>query len=151
MKAVLLICILGLVQGDAGSWVIHNERLCGMVIAASESFPWAYMLPIHSLFDSMKVSGLEARVPSWEDVEKLIGDEADSPCEGDIETEAESAFEQSTGLGEQMTVLSESPKVQAPSVDNDVQARTLDNDGANRASAVSLSRIQTVSRYSKHL
>ncbi|KAF4627798.1 hypothetical protein G7Y89_g10354 [Cudoniella acicularis] len=36
--------------GDSGSWVISENRLCGIIIAGRDHLPWAYMLPIEEVF-----------------------------------------------------------------------------------------------------
>jgi len=40
-------------EGDSGSWVVQDGRLCGMIVAGSISPPWAYMLLVEDIFSQI--------------------------------------------------------------------------------------------------
>ncbi|KAL2060453.1 hypothetical protein VTL71DRAFT_9484 [Oculimacula yallundae] len=42
-----------LVEGDSGSWVVQEGRLCGMIVAGSSFPPWAYMLLVEDIFSEI--------------------------------------------------------------------------------------------------
>jgi hypothetical protein len=42
-----------IVEGDSGSWVVQEGRLCGMIVAGSNSPPWAYMLLVEDVFSEI--------------------------------------------------------------------------------------------------
>ena len=61
-------------MGDSGAWVTTENRLCGMVIAGSGSFPWAYMLPIDQIRDDIVAqfgANTAVGLPSEEDLAML--------------------------------------------------------------------------------
>ena len=43
-------------DGDSGSWVMKDHKLCGYIFSRVKSRPWAYMLPISTVFD--EISGI---------------------------------------------------------------------------------------------
>lgn len=49
-----LVCsLIIIVEGDSGSWVVQEGPLCGMIVAGSNSPPWAYMLLVEDIFSEI--------------------------------------------------------------------------------------------------
>lgn len=67
--------------GDSGAWVVQDDKLCGMIIAASGLVPWAYMLPIECVFDDilLTVGGTNITIPSKEEIRNLARKSAFGP------------------------------------------------------------------------
>ena len=40
--------------GDSGSWVTRDSHVCGHIVAAKKSVPWACMLPMYAILDDIK-------------------------------------------------------------------------------------------------
>jgi hypothetical protein len=56
-------------DGDSGSWVIRDHKLCGYIFSRIQGQPWAYMLPIETVFEDIsKVlstdTHLRVRIPT---------------------------------------------------------------------------------------
>ncbi|MCJ1397732.1 hypothetical protein MMC11_000928 [Xylographa trunciseda] len=49
-------------RGDSGSWVLFEGRLCGSIIAGRDHPPYAYMVPIEDVFNSIMTSMKASRV-----------------------------------------------------------------------------------------
>jgi hypothetical protein len=58
-------------ERDVGAWVVHDSSLCGVIYATSSSLPWAYMLTIEEVFKDMTSLGLDARLPTLDDLETI--------------------------------------------------------------------------------
>jgi len=40
-------------DGDSGSWVVRDHKLCGYIFARLDGAAWAYMVPIEPVFDEI--------------------------------------------------------------------------------------------------
>jgi hypothetical protein len=45
----LLIRETNVADGDSGSWVLRNSKVCGCIFARLDGLPWGYMLPIEPI------------------------------------------------------------------------------------------------------
>lgn len=59
-----------LYAGCSGSWVTHRNQLCGMVVVASQTIPWAYIVPATTMLEDMEiVCGVPAQLPDRDDID----------------------------------------------------------------------------------
>lgn len=66
---------MSIVDGDSGSWVIRDEKLCGVIFCRmGNGVKWAYMLPIEAVFRSISKT-LGALHPDWPSPEVQIARE----------------------------------------------------------------------------
>ena len=71
---------MSIVDGDSGSWVIQDEKLCGVIFCRmGNEVEWAYMLPIEAIFQSISktLGSLHPGLPSPEVQiarEEVVGD-----------------------------------------------------------------------------
>ena len=116
---------MSIVDGDSGSWVIRDEKLCGVIFCRmGNGVEWAYMLPIEAVFRSISKT-LGSFHPDWPSPEVRIAREevSDTNENSEIITKSEDKpnFSNSESLGPK---LSES-KVHKKSHENSPAASTL--------------------------
>src|SRR5438045_6574078 len=66
--------------GDSGSWVIRDGKLCGYIYGGIENKPWAYMIPIESVFNHITQllgSPTRIKVPSQDQINEAISKSAE--------------------------------------------------------------------------
>jgi hypothetical protein len=78
--------------GTSGAWVDHHGYVCGVLIAARQDRPWAYMLPIGPVLDDIRAAlgTTDVRIPLIEELIDLSGSPPhDATRQGSIRTSLE--------------------------------------------------------------
>jgi hypothetical protein len=67
-------------DGDSGSWVLQNSKVCGCIFARLDGLPWGYMLPIEPILKeisrvySIDGNQVKARIPTADTIEHIKSD-----------------------------------------------------------------------------
>lgn len=72
--------------GSSGTWVDFDGYVCGVIVAARQDMPWAYMIPIGSILDDIKAAmGTEdVKIPAADEWLSFYGVNVYRPPSGDI-------------------------------------------------------------------